>query len=159
MKVIYNAATARAVWRGEAYLVDGQSGTVDPPLYLLDEVAADPPTYDPATETIERQPYAADIEAGEWRDGWTKRDLTADELAARARKVWPSAQDFWLEFEADEMAGIATGTDAHLATLRTTLGMWRGEVWGDDERVTMGLGLLQQLGILTPGRAAAISAK
>jgi hypothetical protein len=107
------------------------------------------PTHDPATQ------HAPEWGAGEW----VARDLTADELAARARKVWPSAQDFWLEFSPDEMAAIATGTDAHLATLRTTLAMWRGEVWGDDERVAMGLGLLQQLGILTPERAATISAK
>jgi len=105
-----------------------------------------PPTFDPATE-----------HAPEWVDGeWLVRAKTAEELAAEARKIWPTVADFWSEFLAPEKLAIANSTHEGVILLREELRMWRGEIWSDSPHVTDGLAGLVALGILTAERQTEI---
>jgi hypothetical protein len=84
--------------------------------------------------------------------GWTVRPMTAEEMAATARKVWPTVADFWAEFSDGEKLAILGSDIGGIVLLREELRMWRGEVWSDDPRVQQGLGGLVAVGILTTER-------
>jgi hypothetical protein len=85
---------------------------------------------------------------------WAQAEF--DRQAATARKTWPTVTDFWQEFTAPEQLAIANHADPVAVTLRTTLSMWRGEVWSDDARVQGGLNLLVSLAVITPDRKTEI---
>lgn len=87
---------------------------------------------------------------------WSLREMTPDELAAAARKIWPDAAHFWAEFLDAEAEAIAISTHPHVRRLAATLYTWRSVVHSDDPRVAGGLQLLESVGILTPARRAAI---
>jgi hypothetical protein len=126
-----------------------RSTRTDPATFTSEEialsgyvVAPDKPTYNPATE-----------HAPQWQNGqWIVTPLTPEEIAAAARKVWPTVAEFWGEFsDADKLAILASDIGG-IILLREELRMWRGEVWSDDERVQQGLGGLVAVGILTTER-------
>lgn len=107
------------------------------------------PTFDPATQA-----------APTWENGeWVVRDLTPEELAAAARKVWPNSSLFLQSFTFPEMAGISLSTDPTIAALRLLLTAWAGEVWSDDPRIQMGMQALVASGIINQARADDILAK
>jgi hypothetical protein len=107
-----------------------------------------PPAYDEATETIT------------FEDGaWVKRNLTAEEIAAATRKIWPDVAAFWSEFTDSEKLGITDSSINGIKLLREELRMWRGEVWSDDPRVQQGLAGLVAVGILEDTRPEEITAK
>jgi hypothetical protein len=87
---------------------------------------------------------------------WLVRAKTAEELAAEARKIWPTVADFWSEFLAPEKLAIAISTHEGVILLREELRMWRGEIWSDSPHVTDGLAGLVALGILTQQRQTEI---
>lgn len=102
----------------------------------------DPPPYNPETQ---RPP--------EWIDGaWVTAELTDEERAERARKIWPDAARFWGEFSDTEAEAIATSTHPYVRRLAATLYTWRSAVFSDDPRVSQGLQLLEMVGILTTAR-------
>ena len=84
MKTIYDSDLAKTVWRGEEYLVHGQTGLVEPPCYLLDVTDTPAPTYDPQTHTIDYIPHR--MVGSEWINGWEIRPLTPEELAAASQR-------------------------------------------------------------------------
>lgn len=93
----------------------------------------------------------------QWVDGqWVTHNKTAEELAADARKIWPSSADFWANFTEAEKLAILASTIAGIILLREELRLWTGEVWSDDTRVQSGLNGLVAVGILTPERKAII---
>jgi hypothetical protein len=95
--------------------------------------------------------------APEWINGqWVTREKTAEELAADARKIWPSSADFWATFTDTEKLAILASTIAGIILLREELRLWTGEVWSDDARVQAGLAGLVAVGILTDDRKQAI---
>jgi hypothetical protein len=121
------------------------------------EVRAAQPEYDPDTERLESLDDELSDDGTVLSVGRTRAvALTADELAARARRVWATVTQFWGEFSDQERAAIALSDHDHVVVLRTELSMWRGEVWSDDPRVTGAVRLLAALGILGEGRAAEI---
>ena len=108
-----------------------------------------PPVHDPATQ-----------HAPAWGDGeWIVQDLTADELAAAARKTWPNAAAFLGEFTMPELAAIELSTDPTIAALRLLLASWPADVWSDDPRIIMGLDALVSAEIIDEARWAWIVAK
>ena len=90
---------------------------------------------------------------------WVVRDMTDDERAAAARKVWPNTQAFLPEFTVAEMAGIGLSTDPTIAALRVMLSVWSGQIYSDDERVITGLAALHLAGILSARRRMDITTK
>ena len=160
MKRIYNTITGKTIWRGLEYQVDGQPATVDAPLFILDEVERTAPEYDSATQRLSSVPAHADIEAGEWvLRSYEVVALSADELAANARKTWPNAAAFLNEFTMPELAAIELSTDPTIAALRLLLASWPADVWSDDPRIIMGLDALETAGIISAERRAEIVAK
>jgi hypothetical protein len=112
-------------------------------------VETTPPEYDAATH-----------HAPEWVDGqWVSVALTADALAALARKTWPNAAAFLSEFSLPELAAISLSTDPTIAALRLLLASWPADVWSDDPRIVMGLAALVSAGIIDETRSAEITAK
>ena len=108
-----------------------------------------PPAHDASTQ-----------HAPEWGDGeWIVRDLTADELAAAARKTWPNASAFLGEFTMPELAAISLSLDPTIAALRLLLASWPADVWSDDPRIVMGLDALESAGIIAEARRGEIVAK
>jgi hypothetical protein len=108
-----------------------------------------PPSYDPATQ----HPPA-------WSQGqWSVTDKTPEELAADARKVWPTSAKYLLEFTLPEMSAISLSEDPTIAALRLLLATWDTEVWSDDPRVVAGLDAIQAAGIIDAARRAQILAK
>jgi hypothetical protein len=107
------------------------------------------PNYNPATE---HPPV--------WGNGeWVLTPLTPEEIAAAARKVWPTVADFWGEFIASEQILIIDSAEASIRLLLEALRMWRGEVWSDDLRVTGGLDALVAENIISLQRRQEILAK
>jgi hypothetical protein len=160
MKRIYNTITGKTIWRGLEYQVDGQPATVDAPLFILDEVERTAPEYDSATQRLSSVPAHADIEAGEWvLRSYEVVALSADELAANARKTWPNAAAFLNEFTMPELSAISLSLDPTIAALRLLLASWAADVWSDDPRIVMGLDALETAGIIDETRLAAIVAK
>lgn len=64
-----------------------------------------------------------------------------------------SAEEFSNLFSDDELAAIQTSTNPHVIRLRTILQTRRDPVRQDSTKLTDGIGLLVQLGILTQPRA------
>lgn len=160
MKRIYHTETSTTLWRGDAYLVDGQAATVDPPLYLLEEVDRPAPDFNATTHRIEIVAPYADLEAGEWvRVSFEAIALGEADLVALARKTWPNASAFLGEFSMPELAAISLSTDPTVAALRLLLLAWPSDVWSDDPRIVGGLAALVASGILDEARSAAIVAK
>lgn len=93
-------------------------------------------------------------------EGWAPQaqPKTPEELAAEARKVWPSSADFWAAFTDSEKLAILASTIAGIILLREELRLWTGEVWSDDAKVQAGLTGLVAVGILTNDRKSAILA-
>jgi hypothetical protein len=89
---------------------------------------------------------------------WSLREMTPDELAAAARKIWPDTAHFWDEFTTGEAESIAMSAHPAVRRLSMTLATWRAVLHSDDPRVSGGLQLLESVGILTPARRAAILA-
>jgi hypothetical protein len=86
MKRIHNTETGKTIWRGEQYLVDGVAATVEPPLYLLDEVERPNPEFNAATHRLEAVTAHADIESGEWVEiSSAVVALTTEEIASASR--------------------------------------------------------------------------
>jgi hypothetical protein len=111
-------------------------------------------------ETVQPEYNAATQHAPEWIEGaWVVRDLTPEELAALARKVWPNASAFLAEFTMPELAAIELSTDPTIAALRLLLASWPADVWSDDPRIVMGLAALVSAGIIDETRSAEIVAK
>jgi hypothetical protein len=164
MQRIHNTTTGKTVWRGTDYRVDGQPASVDPPLYLLDDVTRQAPDYDAATHRLQSIPAHADLETGEWvLSSYEVVALTEEEIAAReadaARKVWPTVTQFWDEFSDAEQYGIEVSTDPEIIVLRAKLKLWLSDVWSDDPRIVYALSKLVTIGILTEERRAAILQK
>lgn len=164
MKRIINLETGATIWRGDAYLVDGQPATVEPPLYLLTEVERPDPGYNEATHRLVGIPAHADLETGEWVTiSRVAVALTADEIAENAaiaaRKTWGNAADFLAEFSIPELAAVSLSTDPTVAALRLLLLAWSSDVWSDDPRIVGGLAALVASGIIDEARAAAITTK
>lgn len=90
---------------------------------------------------------------------WIVRDLSPEELATNARKVWPNASAFLGEFTMPELAAIELSTDPTIAALRLLLASWPADVWSDDPRIIMGLDALETAGIISAERRAEIVAK
>jgi hypothetical protein len=134
---------------------DGSTRT-RPETFTAEEIAAagyvvapEKPTHDPDTEA-----------PAEWVDGqWVSVALTADELAALARKTWPNAAAFLSEFSLPELAAISLSTDPTIAALRLLLASWAADVWSDDPRIQLGLAKLVETGIIDEAGKAAILAK
>ncbi len=110
--------------------------------------------------------YDAETQAAAvWGQGeWLVRDLTADELAAKTRKVWPDRGAFWAEFTIQEKAAILGNSgNPTIGLVLEELRMWNGEVWSDDPngggRVMMGLTALVGAGIISEERKAEVLAK
>ena len=153
MKRIYNTITGKTIWRGLEYQVDGQPATVDAPLFILDEVERTAPEYDSATQRLSSVPAHADIEAGEWvLRSYEVVALSADELAANARKTWPNAAAFLNEFTMPELAGISLSSDPTIAALRLLLASWPSDIWSDDPRIQAGMEVLVSSGIIDEER-------
>jgi hypothetical protein len=89
----------------------------------------------------------------------TMEELQTAWAQLEARKIWPSAADFWAEFSDTEKLAIADSTIAGIRLLHEELRMWRGEVWGDDPKVQQGLSGLVAVGILTESRKSQILTK
>ena len=108
-----------------------------------------PPAHDASTQR-----------APEWGDGeWIVRDLSPDELAARARKVWPNAAAFLGEFTMPELSAISLSLDPTIAALRLLLASWPADIYSDDPRIVGGLSALVAAGIITEARRGEILAK
>lgn len=124
-------------------------------------------TGDPAIQTLTRKgwqettppAYDASKQKLSWDGDWVVSDLSAEEIAAAARKVWGSSAAFWSEFADEEKIGIVTSTIPGIMLLREELRLWTGEVWSDDPRVQQGLAGLVAAGIITESRKKAILAK
>jgi hypothetical protein len=112
---------------------------------------------------VETTPPAHNAEthhAPEWINGqWVAAALTADELAARARKTWPTAAAFLDEFSMPELAEISLSTDPTTAALRLLILSWGGDVWSDDPRISAGLDQLVSVGIISQSRREEIVSK
>lgn len=111
------------------------------------------PEHDQATQVCEP--------ALSWYDdrverGWTIRDLTPEEIAAKTRKVWKNAGLFWNEFTPTEQLAIMDSTQPEIRLLDRALVVWAGEVWSDDVRVQNGLDALVFNGIISAERKAEI---
>lgn len=107
------------------------------------------PSYDPATQ-----------HPPTWAQGqWSVTNKTPEELAADARKVWPTSAKYLLEFTLPEMSAISLSEDPTIAALRLLLATWDTEVWSDDPRVVAGLDAIEVAGIIDAGRRAEILAK
>lgn len=104
MQRIHHTETGATQWLGAEYIVDGESGIVEPPLVLLTETTDPQPEYDAQTQTLE-QSSAADLDAGTWRTQWTVRNLTPEEIAARIAPVTP--RQFRLALLADGISPAA----------------------------------------------------
>ena len=112
-------------------------------------VETTPPSYDPATHR-----------APEWIDGqWIAAILTAEELAAAARKTWPNAAMFLAEFSMPELASIELSLDPTIAALRLLLASWPADIYSDDTRIIGGISALVAAGIIDEARRAEIVAK
>jgi hypothetical protein len=108
-----------------------------------------PPAHDASTQ-----------HAPEWGDGeWVVRDLSPDELAASARKIWPNAAAFLSEFTMPELAAISLSLDPIIAALRLLLASWPADIYSDDPRIIGGLSALVEAGIITEARRDEILAK
>jgi hypothetical protein len=158
MKRIYNTETEETLWRGDEYLIDGQPGVITAPLILLTETRLPDPQFDPATEALVSS-SRVDLEDLFWIDEATVRQLTSEELAALARKVWQNNARYLAEFTFTEMAQISLSPDPTIAALRLLLASWDGEVWSDDPRVIAGLDALELNEIIDEDRRAEILAK
>lgn len=90
---------------------------------------------------------------------WQAVPLTTEEIAANARKIWPSVTEFWDEFTDAEQYGIEVHTDPEIVVLRAKLKLWLSDVWSDDPRIVMGLAALVSAGIIDETRKAEILAK
>ena len=98
--------------------------------------------------------------APEWIDGeWITAPLTAEELAAAARKTWPNAAAFLAEFTMPELAAIELSLDPTIAALRLLLASWPADIYSDDTRIIGGISALVTAGIITEERRAEIVAK
>lgn len=105
-------------------------------------IVPDAPAYDAVTQ---RAPV--------WiQDQWVVIDKSPEELAADARKVWPTSAKYLLEFTLPEMSAISLSTDPTIAALRLLLASWDGEVWSDDPRVIAGLDALEASQIINSTR-------
>ncbi len=142
MKTIYNSS-AGEIRHVDALLWAEWQATNNPKAVGWREVPS-APAHDPATQRTPR----FDALAGEW----VVEPLSAEELAAAARKVWPDAARFWAEFNDTEKLAIIESTVPGILLLREELRLWRGEVWSDDPRVTQGLAGLVAVGILSESR-------
>lgn len=71
-------------------------------------------------------------------------------------KTWPNVQAFMVEFTMPEKAAIELSVDGTIAALRLELTTWQSAVHADDARVIAGFEKLQELGILSAERVAAI---
>ena len=89
----------------------------------------------------------------------TLEELEAAWAQLKARKIWPSAADFWNEFTRTEKLAIADSTNPDIRLLHEDLRVRRGEVWSDATEVQQGLGLLVAVGILTESRKTQILTK
>jgi hypothetical protein len=89
----------------------------------------------------------------------TLEELEAAWAQLEARKIWPSAADFWNEFTRAEKLAIADSTNPDIRLLHEDLRVRRGEVWSDADEVQKGLGLLFAVGILTESRKTEILTK
>lgn len=87
---------------------------------------------------------------------WVVRDMTPEELAAAARKVWADTAEFWAEFTDEEAEAIAVSAHPVVRRLALMLATWRARLFSDDPRVAGGLQLLEAVGILTSQRRVAI---
>lgn len=142
------------------WVLDG-SGTPDPDLVWTTPavsplVKLPPPACDRDTKTAD--PILVWSDTGCTRD-WIIRDLTTEERAAVARKIWPNTQAFLAEFTIAEMAGIGLSADPTIAALRVMLSVWSGQIYSDDERVVTGLAALHIAGIITTQRRIQITQK
>ena len=158
MKRIYDTIKETTLWRGVEYTIDGVPQTVDPPLVMLTETKLPDPTFDPAIEALVRG-SRADVLNELWVEEATVRQLTADEIAAAARKVWPTSADYLIEFTFEEMAVISLSQDPTIAASRLLMASWAGEVWSDDPRVLAGIEALITQGIISQARANEILSK
>lgn len=92
MQVIIHKSTAAILWRGTAYLVDGQPGIVVEPLALLDVTVDLPPVYDSEKQTVDWE-HVPNYELETYHRTATVRALTEDEIEARK----PSAEQLLQE--------------------------------------------------------------
>jgi len=130
---------------------------IDPAIYAAWVLAANPkadvwqslpapPSHNPATQ-----------HPPEWIDGaWVVRDMTPEEIAAAARKVWPDTGAFLAEFTESEQEDIAMSADPVVGRLRLMLSAWRARLFSDDPRVAGGLQYLESISIITLQRHTAI---
>jgi hypothetical protein len=108
----------------------------------------------------EQPPHDPETQRVEWGStGWVIIDLTAEEITAKTRKVWPTKAEFWNEFTSAEQIAIMDSTIPDIRLLDRQLLVWPGEVWSDDVRVQAGLDGLVGVGILTPERKTEILSK
>lgn len=102
------------------------------------------------TETAKTAHDDATEAPAEWQAGeWTVRKLTAEELAARARKVWKNAAQFFQQFTEDQRYAIEVSVIPAIVVLRAELKLWSGEVWSDNRDILRGLDSLEEAGIVT----------
>jgi hypothetical protein len=90
---------------------------------------------------------------------WVSTPLTDEELADRARKIWPNAALFLAEFTMPELAAISLSLDPTIAALRLLLASWPADIYSDDPRIVGGLSALVAAGIILEARRAEILAK
>jgi len=90
---------------------------------------------------------------------WVSTPLTDEELAARARKIWPNSAAFLGEFTLPELAAIELSLDPTIAALRLLLASWPADIYSDDPRIVGGLSALVAAGIITEARRGEILAK
>jgi len=133
------------------------AGLVDD-LIVLEEITQDQPDFDADTHRLVKT-QIVDIAAKTVTYGWEIIDLTADELAAKARKTWATSADFIAEFTLQELAAVQLSTNATIAALRLILAAWRAPVWSDDPRIQLGLSTMVSENLITAERSAEILAK
>jgi hypothetical protein len=146
MKLIYDPTTEklhRYPREDDAPVIGLAAG-----LLVMDIIELENEDHDPATQRLERL-ETIDIEAQTVTRGYRAVGLSAEEIADRARKKWPTVTQFWEEIPEQARQQIALSDNPNIVVLRTELAMWRGEVWADDARVVGALDLLVQLSFLT----------
>ena len=127
-------------------------------LLVLDEIHEDPPAYNADTHRL--VPIeSVDTVAKTITYGWGTIELTEDELAAEARKIWDTSADFIAEFTLEELAAVQLSTNATIAALRLILAAWRAPVWSDDPRIQLGLATMVSENLITTERRDAILTK
>jgi len=127
-------------------------------LLALEEITLKVPEFDEATHRLVRT-QVVDPVAKTITYGWCAVELTADELAAKARKTWMTSADFIGEFTLGELAAVQLSTNATIAALRFILAAWSKPVWSDDPRIQLGFTTMVSENLITAERKAEILAK